>query len=91
MDVIDLTQKRRPSNSNHAPLDRLLTRLKQADNKTQFEADDIIELWGGYNSDIRYRARVLGVDGEDIYLNWNCYWFPIQDDATRKIELVKRP
>jgi len=46
---------------------------------------DVLEFYGGYNNDIRFRAEVAGVIGEDVYLIWDCYWSPIKDDNKRKI------
>ena len=54
-----------------------------------FKVGDIIEFFGGYNGDIRYRAEILGFDKDgDIYLYWDSYWFPIRNDNARKINKI---
>ena len=54
----------------------------------KFSKGDVIEFWSGYNDDIRYRAEIAGVMGDDIYIVWSCYWSPIRDDNRRKINKV---
>lgn len=54
-----------------------------------FKRGNVIEFWSGYNDDIRYRAEIAGVIGNDIYIVWDCYWSSIQDDKRRKIKIVK--
>lgn len=51
---------------------------------------DVIEFVGGYNSDILYTTEILGFDQDgDIYLLWDCYWFPIRlSDSKRQIRKV---
>lgn len=50
---------------------------------------DIIELTGGYNSDIRYTTEILGFDEDDeIYLLWDAYWAPIRNDEKRVIKVI---
>ena len=53
----------------------------------KFKVGDIITFFTGYNDDIRARARIKGIDGEDLYVYDDCYWFPIQDDHKRQIEI----
>ena len=31
-------------------------------------------------------ASIKGINGNDLYVYSDCYWFPIQDDETRKIK-----
>ena len=52
----------------------------------KFKIGQMIEFWTGANSDIRASARIKGINGNDLYVYSDCYWFPIQDDETRKIE-----
>lgn len=54
----------------------------------KFSTGDVIEFWSGYNDDIRYRAEVAGVVKQDIYIVWDCFWSPIQDNETTKIKLA---
>lgn len=53
----------------------------------KFKIGEIISFWGGYNNDIRYKSFITGFgkDGE-IYVLWDCYWFPIKDEPKRKIK-----
>lgn len=54
----------------------------------KFSKGDVIEFWAGYNDDIRFIAEIIGFEGENIFLLWDCYWSPIKDDNRRKIEKV---
>lgn len=39
---------------------------------------DVIEFWGGYDNDIRFRSTIHGFDEKGkAYVNWDCYWFPV--------------
>ena len=55
-----------------------------------FKSGDVVEFWAGYDDDIRYRAEVSGVIGNEIYIVWDCYWFPIKDDNVREIKKYNR-
>ena len=55
----------------------------------KFSRGDVIEFWGGYNNDIRYTAEISGTINDEIYLIWDCYWFPIRDENNRDIKLIK--
>lgn len=53
-----------------------------------FHIGDIIEFSAGYDNDIRYTTEILGFDEDGgIYLLWDSYWFPIQNDERRTIIL----
>jgi hypothetical protein len=55
----------------------------------KFKTGQVVEFWAGANNDIRYRTNIIGFDlDNDIYLNWDCYWFPIKDDERRSIKLI---
>lgn len=54
----------------------------------KFTIGDVIEFYTGYNDDIRASASIKGINGNDIYVYNDCYWFPIQDDNRRKIKRV---
>jgi len=51
----------------------------------KFKVGDTITFFTGYNNDIPARARIKGINGNDIYVYNDSYWFPIQDDENRKI------
>tara|TARA_R110000868_G_C10882398_1_gene763056 strand:+ start:435 stop:695 length:261 start_codon:yes stop_codon:yes gene_type:complete len=55
----------------------------------KFNIGDIITFYGGYNEDILYKTKILGFDiNEDIYVLWDCYWFPIKDELKRNINII---
>lgn len=61
------------------------------DNKNpDFEVGQIITFYGGYNSDILYKTKIIGFIRKDIYLYWDCYWFPIQNNEKRKISKISK-
>ena len=55
----------------------------------KFKVGQVIEFNGGYNNDIRFKSEITYVDGPDIYVLWDCYWAPIQDETKRRIIIVK--
>ena len=64
---------------------------KNNDTNKKFEVGQIIEFYGGMNNDILYRSEILGFDknDSDIYVLWDCYWFPIKDTEIRQIKIIK--
>jgi len=32
----------------------------------------------GYNDDIPAKGRIKGIEGEDLYIYHDCYWFPVK-------------
>ena len=64
---------------------------KNNDTNKKFEVGQIIEFYGGMNNDILYRSEILGFDknDSDIYVLWDCYWFPIKDKEIRQIKIIK--
>ncbi len=56
----------------------------------EFAIGDVLEFYTGFNDHIRARARIKGICGKDLYVYNDCYWFPIQDDARRKIIKVAK-
>ena len=60
--------------------------FKETHDELDLKIGDIIEFNGGYNNDIRYTTEILGFDSDnDIYLLWESYWYPIQNDNKRNI------
>lgn len=49
---------------------------------------EIVQFWAGYSDDIRMQTEVIGTDGGDIHLLWDCWWFPIRDEKRRDIKRV---
>lgn len=54
----------------------------------KFKVGDIIQFMTGYDDDILAEAKIKGIDGNDLYVYDDCYWFPIQDDSKRKIRII---
>ena len=48
----------------------------------------LIEITHGYNNDIRSTFKVTEIKEDDIYLDWDCHWFPIKDDKRRNIKII---
>lgn len=74
--------------------DRILAEIEKmnlSDSHPKFKKGDVIDFWGGYNNDIRYRSYITGFDGDDIFIFWDCYWYPIKDESKRDIQLVTEP
>lgn len=62
-----------------------------AESNGDLNIGDIIEFTSGMNNDIRYTTEILGFDGDgDIYLLWDCFWFPIRKEDTRSIKVIKK-
>lgn len=56
----------------------------------EFKVGDVIQFMTGYNNDLLAQASIKGIDGNDLYVYNDCYWFPIQaDDPSRKIVKVQ--
>lgn len=60
----------------------------------KFKVGQIISFIAGYYDNIRYTTEIIGFgspDNEvgDIYVLWDCYWFPIRDEAIREIKIIK--
>ena len=83
--IIDLTKK--STAAARSDIKKFQQKAKLLTSFKELKKGDIIEFWGGYNGDIRYRAEIIGFDKDgDIYLDWDSYWFPIRDDNKRKIK-----
>lgn len=59
------------------------------DAHTKYKIGQVIQFWTGYNGDIRAQAKIKGVKDKDLYVYNDCYWFPIQDDEQRQIEVIE--
>lgn len=53
-----------------------------------FKIGDIIQFMTGANDDILAQAKIKGINGQDLYVYNDCFWFPIQNDSRRKIKKV---
>lgn len=56
----------------------------------KFTIGERIEFFTGYNNHIRAVASIKGIDGEDLYVYTDSYWFPIQDDERGAIAKENR-
>lgn len=55
----------------------------------KFKIGDKISFYGGHNNDILYHSEIIGFDTDkDIFVLWDCYWFPIRDEERRKIKKI---
>ena len=55
----------------------------------KFRVGMVINFFTGYNNDIRARARIKGINGNELYVYSDCYWYPIKDDTGRNITIVE--
>jgi hypothetical protein len=84
--IVDLTKKY----ENYSDVRDFLKRAKLLSAFGPYKKGDVIEFWGGYNDDIRFRAKITGFNKDgDIYLEWDSYWFPIRDEKKRGIKIIK--
>jgi hypothetical protein len=78
--VFDITQKYQEKEDINK--DALAFKQKRAlaeqCNILGLKSGDHIYIISGYNSDMIYKVTILGFNNEDIYLVWDCYWFPVQ-------------
>lgn len=81
---LDITNKLRPEDKEKALLFKEKSNL--SNNGNGFKAGDIINIVAGYNSNINYKIEILGFEGIDTFLLWDCYWMPI--DLNKR--LIKR-
>lgn len=51
----------------------------------KYKVGETIYFNTGLNDDIRAQAVIKGINGKDIYVYNDCYWFPIQDNDITKI------
>lgn len=56
--------------------------------KEELKVGQTIAINFGYNNDIRGEFKITAIEGDDIYLDWDCYWFPIKNDERRNVEIV---
>ena len=60
-----------------------------------FKVGDIVDFWTGYNNDIRVQSKIIGFgksneemkENDQIFMMWDCWWFPIKNDSNRNIKL----
>lgn len=84
--VIDLIKRHK---NDQILLDKIKDQNKTASHPI-FKVGDVISFYGGYNNDIKYISKITGFDEDgDIYLLWDCFWFPIRNtDPNRKIKII---
>ena len=60
-----------------------------------FKVGDVVDFWTGYNNDIRVLSKIIGFgksseelkENDQIFMLWDCWWFPIKNDSNRQIKL----
>lgn len=65
-----------------------LKKFENSSNETIYKVGQKIQFYTGYNNDILASATIKAIDKTDIYVYADCYWFPINDDAKRKIKIL---
>jgi len=52
----------------------------------KFTVGDEISFMGGYNDDILYKSKIIGIDTNGhLHVIWDCYWFPINPEDDKRI------
>ena len=60
-----------------------------SDLHSKFKVGQIISFMSGYNDDINYVTKIIGFDCDgDIYVLWDCYWFPVKDNRIKNIKIL---
>jgi len=59
------------------------------DKHKNFKVGDKITFLSGYYNNIKYKSEIMGIQGEDIYLLWDCFWFAIKNEKKRNIKLYQ--
>lgn len=54
----------------------------------KFKVGDVIQFMTGYNDDIPAQAKIKGINGDEIYVYNDCYWFPIKDTTQYNIKIL---
>ena len=55
---------------------------------SNFKVAQKIQFFTGANNDILACAKIKAIDGDDIYVYNDSYWYPIQDDEKRNIKII---
>jgi len=59
------------------------------DTHPKYKVGQTISFMGGYDDDINYVTKIIGFNEDgDIFLFWDCYWFPVRDEKIRKIKVL---
>ena len=67
-----------------------LNKVNSIDTHPKFKVGQVISFIAGYYDNIRYTTEITGFNEEgEIYVLWDCYWFPIRDEAVREIKIIK--
>ena len=49
-----------------------------------YKIGDTVYFNTGYNDDIPAKGKIKGIDGEDLYIYNDCYWFPVKSSRIIK-------
>jgi hypothetical protein len=55
----------------------------------KFKVGDVIQFLTGYDYNILAEAKIKGINGNDLYVYNDAYWFAIQDNEQRKIRIIQ--
>ena len=53
-----------------------------------FKVGQLIQFYTGHDNHILACAKIKAIDGNDLYVYNDCYWYPIQDDDKRNIKII---
>ena len=68
-----------------------IAKLNLLDTHPKYKVGQTIQFIGGYNRGVRFTSRITGFDSDgDIYVIWDCYWFPIRDEECRDIKIIEQ-
>lgn len=64
--------------------------LKLHQKHSKFQVGQTISFLTGIDRDTRIVTKITGFskDGKEIFVLWDCYWYGIQDDETRQIQII---
>jgi hypothetical protein len=54
----------------------------------KFKVGDKIIFLSGYHNNIRYKSEIMGIEGDSLYVLWDCFWSPIRHEKKYKIKIV---
>jgi hypothetical protein len=84
--IIDLITK---TNDTRIKIKEWNKKHKHDKNKhKKFKIGDKITFLSGYYGHIRYKSEIMGIEGDSLYLLWDCYWFPIKCEEKSEIKIV---
>jgi hypothetical protein len=65
-----------------------LKKFNNYKNNTKYKVGQKITFYTGYFCDILASGKIKAIGQGDIYVYVDAYWYPIQDDSSRRINLT---